>query len=341
MDARGFAIEQLDVTSSYQRCAMGEIAVTTEKDVLLLSSSGSAKEFIKEQAAVEAVLGSIQPKAEQFDSASVKISASKKLELESTMKAAQEETTEGQLTLKKDELSLASTKEIKEKITQQEVRSTKATESVSTEQAVTLSSADQKEVSDVRVTAKNLADACTKVQESSEEQVQGLWRTPSGAEASFTLKEKEKLVEHKLLATKASGQEEVSISEFREFSQEEAALGLVAHSIQAPREQYEEKTTSIRTSSTVRVGESMNAAREEFADQSAVLTKSADSQSLQYVTSQKQEIIGLARLKATEEHQTELAVDKTKQEQTATESKLLVDATKVENALKLQESKDE
>ncbi|VDK41525.1 unnamed protein product, partial [Cylicostephanus goldi] len=289
-EKRGFTIEQLDVTTSYQRCAMGEIAVTTEKDTLLVSSSGSAKEFVKEQAEVVAVLGSIQPKPEQFDSVSVKLSDSKKVELEQRMKAAEEETREKQLSLEKHEASLESTKELKETIVEKEIRSTKASEDATANQIVELTEADLLEFSDVRLKARNVTEASTKVQESREEAVQGLWSTPSGAEASFTLKEKEKSVESGLLSAKAAAQEEVAITEekikeivaraestvaekqktdtsrsyaievgttteevtkpyseaavreelaqkisanvsggFREFSQEETALGLVAH----------------------------------------------------------------------------------------------------------------
>ncbi|VDK60491.1 unnamed protein product, partial [Cylicostephanus goldi] len=85
----------------------------------------------------------------------------------------------------------------------------------------------------------------------------------------------------------------------------------------------------------------MIAAQEEFADQSAMLARAEDIQSLQYITKQKQETAEMAEMKATEEHRVELGVDKAKEEQTEADSKLLVNVAKVEDTLKLQETKDE
>ncbi|ETN68719.1 hypothetical protein NECAME_15671 [Necator americanus] len=331
---RGFSIEELDVTTSYQRCAMGEIAVTTEKDIVVVSSTGSATEFAKEQAGLVAVLGSIEPPLEEFKSVSVKLEASKKLELESMMKATEEVSTETQSLLQKEEMNMQSERTVKETTTEQEMRGIKASEFSSADQTVSLISGGEKGESDVQVTDRIVTASTAKMQESTQEDVQGIWRTPSGAETTFTLKEKEVSVEKRTLSTKASLQEDVLMSEekihdvsakverimvekehedasrkyfiasealsksveksgveavagesisekrmattagkFREFSKEETVLGLVAHTIEAPRGQHEEQSISIRTSSTIRLGENMEASKEQFADQPVMLTK--------------------------------------------------------------------
>ncbi|KIH67280.1 hypothetical protein ANCDUO_02391 [Ancylostoma duodenale] len=187
---RGFSIEQLDVTTSYQRCAMGEIAVTTEKDVVMVSSTGTAAEYAREQAEVVAVLGTIEPHDEQFESAAIKVEDSKKLQLESKMRAAEESTIDDQLMLRREELSLQSERTIRETTVEREIQAMKASEYTSAEQVVSLASTDQKEASDVQITDKNAAASTAKMQESTDETIQGIWRTPSGAEAVYTLQEK-------------------------------------------------------------------------------------------------------------------------------------------------------
>ncbi|EPB68920.1 hypothetical protein ANCCEY_11987 [Ancylostoma ceylanicum] len=206
---RGFSIEHLDVTTSYQRCAMGEIAVTTEKDVVVVSSTGSAAEYAREQAEVVAVLGTIEPHDEQFENAAIKVEDSKKLQLEKKMRAAEEFTTDDQLMMRREELSLQSERTIRETTVEREIQAMKASEHTSAEQVISLAAADQKEASDVEVTDRNTAASTATVQESTDEAIQGIWRTPSGAEAVYTLKEKEKSVERGALSTKASREEDV------------------------------------------------------------------------------------------------------------------------------------
>ncbi|EYC33295.1 hypothetical protein Y032_0002g707 [Ancylostoma ceylanicum] len=399
---RGFSIEHLDVTTSYQRCAMGEIAVTTEKDVVVVSSTGSAAEYAREQAEVVAVLGTIEPHDEQFENAAIKVEDSKKLQLEKKMRAAEEFTTDDQLMMRREELSLQSERTIRETTVEREIQAMKASEHTSAEQVISLAAADQKEASDVEVTDRNTAASTATVQESTDEAIQGIWRTPSGAEAVYTLKEKEKSVERGALSTKASREEDVytdaqrirdiaggiegtlpekqreetakkymiaseltsesvrkldseadvskqlperereaTTGEFREYTTEEASFGLVAQTVEAPKEQFEERRMSIHVSSIVRVDETLRASEEQFADQPVTLAKDGDNISMQYVTSQKQEIIGVAKLKATQEHQVEVEVDRAKQDQIETQSKLLADVTKQESALATKESGDE
>ncbi|KAK6014264.1 hypothetical protein OSTOST_20378 [Ostertagia ostertagi] len=317
-DVRGFTIESQQLTTTHQRSPEGGVAIRTDNDIRAISATASAREYGREQAEMGASLGFIEPRMEEFDSASAKFDVGRKLEIEQKIKASEEVTVEGSLSLCKDEAAVGSTKSIQENVTEKQAKATRSAGSVSTDKTISMSLDSRMEIVDVRLEDKPSQSSEIRMHESSEQAVQGLWHTAQGAESSILLREREKSTERGSLSTAASEFHDVSLMEdktrdvsdsvhgtmaeqlretavesygiastcassevrkpdsetsvseqvsektitsivggFREFAKEEAALGLSAQTVQPPREQFEQESVSIRTTSTIRLHESI------------------------------------------------------------------------------------
>ncbi|KAJ1348475.1 hypothetical protein KIN20_003778 [Parelaphostrongylus tenuis] len=130
-------------------------------------------------------------------------------------------------------------------------------------------------------------------------------------------------------------------AEFREFSKESSDVGVIAQSIEKPREQFEQQSVSLQTANRIRLVEKMGATQHESMDQPVMLEKNDKYESLQHVVAEKQVFMDVARVKAIEEHLVATGVNRSKQEQCEGGLIVLTDKNKQESALRSKESTEE
>ncbi|KAK6047825.1 putative CRISPR-associated protein Csc2 [Cooperia oncophora] len=401
-DSRLFTIENQQFTTSYQRYPEGGVASKTEKDIRAISTRGTAREYGMEQAEMAASVGFIEPRKEEFDGASAKFDTGRKLEVVQKMKASEDVTVEGSLSLWKTEPTVDSARTIQEILMEREEKATRSAALFSTDKAVSMSLDSQVGAADIHIKEKTKQSSEVRMRESSVQGVQGLWYTAPGAETSITLKAREKSEERSLLSTAASEHNEVSLLEertrefsdsvqgmmaeqqrestimtygvasmlaysdvkkpdsetsvseqipekvisfqmgkFKEITKEEATLGLAAQTIQPPKEQFEQESVSISTTGTIRIHETMRASQEHAATQAATLIRNEELAALHHIETVKEETLHRASVKATEDHQVAIAVDKSKQEQKEGKPVVLAETTIQKGALTTEEARDE
>nr|CDJ95609.1 predicted protein [Haemonchus contortus] len=225
--SRQFNIENQQIPTTYQRSPQEEVFVVKKKDIATASSSGKVREFNEENAEMGASLGFIETRLDEFDGASAKIDVQRKLGIEQKVKATEDVKLDESLDLRKDESAVESIRVIQEALKRKEEKATRATSSTTTSKDENMCVGHQTELAGVRLKEK-LSQACEmKVRESSEQQVQGLWRCTPATETSITLKEREKSVERGLLSTVASEYNEVSHTEAKTRDLSDSVHGIL------------------------------------------------------------------------------------------------------------------
>lgn len=132
-----------------------------------------------------------------------------------------------------------------------------------------------------------------------------------------------------------------SAGEFREQSKQETSLRFVSQTIQQPREQFEQHSTAISTSRKIQLHGTMIASQEQFASAERTLVRDEGKANIQHTEKEQQEAISASTIRAAEEHQTAVEVDRSKQEQGEGTPILLADAHTQKGMLSAKESRDE